>query len=265
VSNPGVIPWKIHRFGLLVTGKGERQFLDRLFRSLCERMASTGRGGCEFRTLAKIEQLRPRTSTKYRLTVPGQKQKIPTRDEDFSLKARGFLQGGGDFVILIDDLEVDHRANAGAVYDRYREAFDRIIPESMRTRVSVHFLVNMLEAYYFANSQAINAVMGTDWKDHDGDVETIGHPKGDLKAQLENFDEIEHGRLIIQRLDVPHILSNPETCASLRTLFGWCWRALGLQPSEYYQLEKGRFFDVTMPQIDKLPAIMSILSPPPPL
>jgi len=134
----------------------------------------------------------------------------------------------------------------------------------MRWLVSVHFLVNMLEAYYFAHAQAINDVMGASWTDYGGDVETIGHPKGELKKHLDTFDEIEHGQQIVQRLDVPHILSRPETCASLRTLYGWCWRALGLPPSEDYQLEKGRYFEITLPQIAHLPPIICILSPPPP-
>src|SRR5690242_7976208 len=98
------VPWKVYRFGLLVTGKGERRFLDRLFRSLCERMAKTGRGVCEFRILAKIEQLTPRTSAKRRVTMPGKRVRIPTRDEDAALEALSFLRQGGDFVLLIDDL-----------------------------------------------------------------------------------------------------------------------------------------------------------------
>ena len=125
----------------------------------------------------------------------------------------------------------------------------------MRWRVSVHFLVNMLEAYYFADASAINAVMGTDWTDHPGDVEMIGHPKNELKNQLKSFDEIEHGEQIVRRLDVPHVLSRPETCASLRTLFGWCWRALGMPPGEDYQLEHGVYFCTTQPQIDQLPPV----------
>jgi hypothetical protein len=228
------VPWKLYRFGLLVTGEGERRFLDRLFRSLCDRLAQTGRGVCEFRVLAKVEQLTPRTSAKRRLTMPGQKRRIPTRDEDAALMALGFLRQGGDFVLLVDDLEGARRAQVAAVYSRYREAFDSVLPVALRCRASVHFLVNMLEAYYFADAKAINAVMGTDWTDHEGDVETIGHPKGDLKTRLGSFDEVEHGEQIMRCLDVPHILSRPETCASLRTLFGWCWRALGLPPGEDY-------------------------------
>ncbi len=152
---------------------------------------------------------------------------MPSRDEDFALRALGFFRQGGDFVLLVDDLEEAWRNQMEDVYARYREAFERVLPEPLWPRVSVHFLVNMLEAYYFAHAAAVNEVMGTDWIDHEGDVETIGHPKGELKKRLGRFDEVEHGGQIVQRLDVPHILTRPDACASLRTLFGWCWRALG--------------------------------------
>jgi hypothetical protein len=256
-SPTSALPWKLYRFGLLVTGKGESLFLDRLFRSLCERMAQTGRGVCEFRILAKVEQLTPRTSAKRPLPMPGQHKRIPTRDEDAALMALGFLRQGGDFVLLIDDLEGARRAEAAAVYSRYREAFDHVLPVPLRCRAAVHFLVNMLEAYYFADASAIKAVMGTEWTDEEGDVEAIGHPKNELKRRLGSFDEVKQGEQIMRCLDVPHVLSRPDTCASLRTLFAWCWRALGLTPGEDYQFEKGCYFDVTRAQIEQLPAVDS--------
>jgi hypothetical protein len=250
-----VVPWKHYRFGLLVTGTGESRFLDRLMRSLCDRLAQTGRGSCEFSLLAKIGQLDPRTSPRHKLHFPGQQKKLPSRDEDFALQALGFFRRGGDFVLLIDDLEGARQAQALEVYTRYRTAFDHVLPADLRGRASIHFLVNMLEAYFIAHSQAINEVMGTDWSDYQGDVETIRHPKGDLKNLLASFNEIMHGEQIVHRLDVPHILSNPDTCASLRTLFGWCWRALGLPPGDEYQLAKGKYFDLTRAQIEQLPAV----------
>lgn len=57
-----------------------------------------------------------------------------------------------------------------------------------------------------------------------------------------------HGRQILAKLDVAHVLSRPETCASLRTLFGWCWRALGWTPTDQYQLVHGSYSDVTKGQ-----------------
>ena len=126
-------------------------------------------------------------------------------------------------------------------------------PDGLSPRASVHFLVNMLEAYYFADAAAINAVLGTEMADFEGDVETIRHPKNELKRLHPGFDEIEHGGAIIESLDVPHVLSNPETCRSLRTLFGWCSRAIGREFTDVYQLANGSYFEVTRPQIDALP------------
>ena len=247
--------WKVYQFKLLVTGKGEKLFLDRLCRSICNRMAQTGRGSCAFLPPEKIGQLTPRTSTKRLQKMPGQRMRIPSRDEDAALLALGFLKQGGDFVLLIDDLEAARKASAEAVHSRYREALDHVLPVELRYRASVHFLVNMVEAYYFADAKAINAVMKTNWTDYEGDVETIDHPKRELKAKLKAFDEVEDGEKIMRCLDVPHVLSRPDTCASLRSLFGWCWRALRLPPGTDYQLEKGCYFDVTRSQIDRLPAV----------
>jgi hypothetical protein len=240
--------WKFFHFGLLVTGRGEEGFLQRLFRSLMER------GNCHFEVIRKVEQLSPRTSAKPRLKPTGAKPLLTERDEEIALCVRRHLQAGYDYVVLVDDLEGARRQEAAAVYGRYRTSFDAMLPPALRCRASVHFLVNMLEAYYFADANAINVVLGTDLSDHDGDVETIGHPKSQLKA-LGPFDEIEHGEQIMRLLDVPHVLSRPETCSSLRTLFGWCWRALGLPPGEDYQLANGCYFDVTRPQIDDLPPV----------
>ena len=111
----------------------------------------------------------------------------------------------------------------------------------------------MLEAYYFADAAAINAVLGTELADHEGDVETIRHPKNELKRLHPGFDEIQHGQAIIECLDIPHVLSNPATCRSLRTLFGWCSRAIGRDVNDVYQLANGSDFEVTRPQIDALP------------
>lgn len=250
-----VSSWKVIRFGLLVTGKGERKFIDRFFRSLCEEFASAGLGVCTFEVIAKIGQLTPRTTVRPQ-KIKNAKGRLPTRDEEAGTYAWGFLKRGGDFVILLDDLERDRRNIVSAVFIRYREAFDRVLPNTFNNRASVHFLVNMLEAYYFADAHAINSVKGTSWTDYDGDVETIDHPKNELKQQLNAFDEIQDGEKIVQILNVPHVLSNPATCASLRTLFAWCWRALRIPLSPHaYQLANGRYSDVTGGQIEMLPAI----------
>ncbi len=239
--------WSFFRIALLVTGKGEAKFLPRLFRSL------EAQGHCNFQVGRFIPQLRPRTSKKPVRTV-GKGGLVTGRDEEIGIFARGYLENGFHYVIVVDDLEHDFRDQAEAVYQRYRTALDTILgPAGLAHRASVHFLVNMLEAYYFAHADAINAVLGTNLTDHEGDVEAIRHPKNEMKKLHPGFDEIRHGRAIIELLDVPRVLSNPETCCSLRTLFAWCSRAIGRDFTEVYQLVSGRYFEATRPQIDALP------------
>jgi hypothetical protein len=240
--------WAFYRIALLVTGKGEEQFLPRLFRSL------ETEGHCTFRVERRIPQLRPITSAREKERMVGTGKLIPDRDEEIALSARRYLTGGFAYVILVDDLEHDYRDQAAAVFQRYRLALDTILnPVGWKDRSSVHFLVNMLEAYYFAHAAAINGVLGTELVDYEGDVETIRHPKNTLKSLSQGFDEIEHGRLILERLDVSHVLSNPSTCRSLRTLFGWCSKAIGREFTDVYQLRQGVYSDVTQPQIDTVP------------
>ncbi|MCI0704439.1 MAG: hypothetical protein L0241_25565 [Planctomycetia bacterium] len=188
---------------------------------------------------------------------------IPDRDEEkIGVPARRFLQGGKDrFVLLLDDLEGSRANRVADIYARYRLALDTMLGP-LGSRASVHFLANMLEAYYFAHSLAINAVLGTALTDHDGDVETIGHPKGQLKGLFKGFDEIEHGEQILKALDVGHVLSNPQTCKSLRTAFAWCWEALGLVKTDTFQLSQGLLHTVTSPQIAALSAALQ--TPPAP-
>ncbi len=180
-------------------------------------------------------------------------KQLTSRDENIGLMARNLLRGNFDYVILIDDLEHDFRDQAQDVFRRYRDALDTMLqPVGMSTRASVHFLVNMLEAYYFAYADAINEVLAIELDDYDGDVETIRHPKNELKKLSPGFDEVEHGRLILERLDVIRVLSNPATCRSLRTLFSWCSKAIGREFTDVYRLGDGSHFEVTRPQIDAL-------------
>ena len=48
---------------------------------------------------------------------------------------------------------------AQEIFDRYRSALD-VVLDTLKDRASVHFLVYMLEAYYFADIQAINDCLG---------------------------------------------------------------------------------------------------------
>ena len=129
-----------------------------------------------------------------------------------------------------------------------------MLPEDQAHRASVHFLVNMLEAYYFADARAVNAVLGIDLDDFEEDAETIRNPKGRLKSLCPGFDEREHGRLIVERLDVLHVLSRADTCCSLRTIFAWIYTAIEAPDSEIRSLLDGCNSETTKGQIDALRA-----------
>lgn len=182
----------------------------------------------------------------------GRGETIPTKDDvEIGLPARRYLATKDSFVVLVDDLEHDRTSQAEQVFQRYRDALDTMLP-AQKHRASVHFFVNMLEAYYFADAAAVNDVLGTELVDYDGDVESIRHPKGELRSLVSGFDEVRDGEKIVTKLDVPHVLSNPETCASLRTLFGWCAKAIGRDRNETYCLDGGVYNAVTREQIEHL-------------
>jgi len=232
-----------HHFGLIVTGKGERMALGHLFRSL------TVHGCCHFEVIRQIGQRSPQTSERVKLKMVNTGKLLPTKDvEEIGLPARRYLDRPEKHVIVIDDMEADRVPQAHQVFARYRTALDTILGQPERSRASVHFLVNMLEAYYFADAAAINSVLDTEVTDYETDVELIPHPKNDLKRLFRGFDETEHGVEILQRLDIPHVLSNPLTCSSLRTLFKWCWISFGSPEENRFCFQTGRLYDVTSNQ-----------------
>ena len=139
------------------------------------------------------------------------------------------------------------------VFERYRNALDAMLHPNQIPRASVHFFVTMLEAYYFADAQAVNRVLGTRIKDHEGDVEDIRHPKNELKSLYPGFHEIDHGQRIVDELRMDHVLSRKDTCAALRTMFAWICKAVGEPESETWRLLDGRRNGVTEPQIRALP------------
>ncbi|MBL9002719.1 MAG: DUF4276 family protein [Myxococcales bacterium] len=238
--------WRFVHFGLIVTGKGEREFLNRLLRSLAES------GHCTFELITQIGQLSPRMSGNHELKMVGTKRTLPSRDEELGLFARGFLdRRPSGYVLLVDDLEFDRRPKHAEVFGRYRTALDSLL-ENRAWRAAVFFLVNMLEAYYFAHAAAVNAVLGTSLVDHASDVEDIRHPKNELKKIAPGFDEVLHGRQIAAMLDVPHVLSRPETCGGLRVLFAWCSQVIGEDYGERYRLLDGCQDIVTGRQLLKL-------------
>ena len=180
--------WRFFRFGLIVTGKGEEECLPTLFRSL----EATGR--CHFRVIRRIGQRSPIQSSRRQLRMIGTGKLIPDRDaEEIGLPSRRFLSSDDRYVLLIDDLEEGRSTHIQQIFDRYRLALDTMLTENQAHRASVHFLVNMLEAYYFADAQAVNSVLGTDLVDFEGDVETIPNPKRNLKNLWRGFDEKRRG------------------------------------------------------------------------
>ena len=167
-------------FGLIVTGETEQQHLPKLFKSLMET------GICNFRVIRRVGQLGAITSAS-RLEGLGNGKKILSEDEKIGLAARKYLMTDVcHFVLLIDDLEYDRRDQAQQIFDRYRLALDTVL-NTLKHRASVHFMVNMLEAYYFANVTAINTVLGTSLSDCGDDVETIRNPKSDLRQMHPKF------------------------------------------------------------------------------
>jgi hypothetical protein len=247
-GTPAVDDWTFYKFGLLVTGKGEEKFLPAFMRSL----ASGGQ--CAFHVIRRIPQRSPITSTKKKLHMIGTGKVIPDKDvSEIGLPTRNYLDKcPNSFVILVDDLEYDRRDVHKETFERYRAVLDNVLPEGYRKRASVHFLVNMMEAYYFADADAVNTVLGTNLMDFEGDVEAIRHPKAELKKLKLGFDEVVDGWKIVERLDLDKILGNPDTCASLRTLFKWCWRARREVYSDQFQLGIGSCSPITVPQVEAL-------------
>ena len=236
-------------FGLIVTGETEEQHLPKLFKSL---MATRI---CTFEVIQRVGQLGAITSVE-RIKALGNGKDIPSIDAKIGLAARKYLMTDVcHFVLLIDDLEQNRRSHAPVVLNRYQSAFDAIL-NSLRHRASVHFLVNMLEAYYFADAQAINAVLRTSLSDYEGDVETIRNPKSDLRQMQPSFREIDDGGRILNQIDIEHVLSHPDACASLRTLFAWCVEVLAQHPNfdradfeDKYNLHNGQLSKITGTQL----------------
>jgi hypothetical protein len=249
-------PYYYFHFGLIVTGESEREHLPKLFKSLMET------GICTFRVIRFTGQRSPITSAKRKLAMVGSGKLISDKDaEEIGFPARRYLTlGQCHLVVLVDDLEHDRRAQAQQVFDRYRSIFDTVlITDEQKRRAAVHFLVNMLEAYYLADAGAINTVLGLNppLEDYQKDVETIRNPKGYIRERCPAFDEIEHGGKILDLVDVERVLSRPDTCAWLRTLFAWCVKVLEQYPdhtslslADKYCLWDGALSPVTRVQLD---------------
>ena len=244
-SGSGAGPdWRFIHFGLIVTGETEERCLPDLFRS----MAATGM--CSFSVIRRIGQRSPIRSDRRRLKMVGSGKMIPDRDViEIGLPARNYLSSETRYLLLIDDLEAGRSDDVQDIFFRYRRAFDTILTAIQSRRASVHFLVNMLEAYYLADSQAVNSVLDTEFDDYEGDVETIRNPKACMKKLHPGFDTVKDGCRIIGSLAIPHVLSRKDACASLRTLFAWVYKAIGEPDCELRQHLVGGYNDVTKGQI----------------
>ena len=239
--------WRFVKFGLFVTGEGDRKILPLLLRSLC----ASGHGTFQF--IRKIGQRSPITSQKRELRMVGSGKLIPDRDAtEIGYPARRFLRESElHFILLVDDLEHDRSRQRQEVFARYRGALDNILGED-QWRAGVFFLVNMLEAYYFADTAAVIKALGPpqvplqDWPD---DVELISHPKNKLSEIYRSFNEVTDGEKIAGFLDMEKVLGRTNTCASLRTLFAWCSRAMAEIHEDRFCLSDGIYCATTGRQL----------------
>ena len=235
------------RIHLFVTGKGEQEFIRDLLGPVVHDLSAT------VATAEFIGQFSPRkVLAGVPLKVVGTQRVVPTQlEERLSLPAAAWLRADPRcLVLVIDDLEGDRAVIAPNVFDNDRAALDKCVrDESMRRRTAVHFFVNMVEAYYFAHPEAVNRVRGTTLGAHEGDVESIRHPKNELKRISPGFDERADGARIVKALDLDVVLANPATCRSLRTLVGWCVHRLGGDFGDRWRLADGAYADLTRGQI----------------
>lgn len=169
--------------------------------------------------------------------------------------------------ILIDDLEGGERTVAVAHFEYYRRMLNDIPAVNVTARSSAHFLVNMLEAYFFHDVEATNRVIeGLELGRHDGDVEDISHPKDALKNEIKQrigqnrgYRETEDAVKIVRHLNLETVLADPDQCRSLRTLVAWCWEQIGQERTDRFQLKDGAYWEVTASQLRVCPARVEAL------
>lgn len=208
-------PWT---FGLIVTGQAEVNiapaWLNREF---------SRRAYCLFEVVRRIGQLDPITSPARVACITGTNKRIPTKDQELGLVAAGYLKNGKRrFVLVIDDLE---GTDPVPKFNRYRAALDGVLEaQGLADRASVHFFVNMVEAYFFADSRAVNGAAQRQvlTEDHPNDVESIRNPKATLRARWPQYHETEHGKVMATSMDLAHVLRKPDECCWLRALVAWC-------------------------------------------
>lgn len=224
------------RFFLIVTGKTEAGDLPTLLSPFRDT------GLCTIEVKRKIDQRSPRTSPKRTLKVLGTEKLMPSKDQEaISLPVRSWLKGNPNArVVLVDDLE---DRDPEGVFRRYREAIDLLLAPEERPRAAVHFLVKMIEAYFFAHPEAVEQALNRTIVVPPGDPEGIKHPKNELKRQLESFREIDDGAKIIAKLSLDLVLADPTTCAWLRSFAHWLHGSLARATDQsealaYFEFER---------------------------
>lgn len=246
-------PCDYFHFLLFVTGKGEREHLPKLFKELTKSKI------CTFRVVEKLGQREAITSNERKAKMVGKGQRLPSKDfECISAPARRYIQDDPCArLLLIDDLEGLDEEGARGKFQRYRRALDEGLKEHKR-RAAIHFLVRMLEAYFFADVDATNQALDIEppIPPYEEDVETtIQHPKSKLKQHFPQYKEIEDSGKVLEQLSLSTILANPDRCASLRTCVKWIVEQLMASPApeyieqlgfdEQFRLQTGQLYVVT--------------------
>ncbi len=172
--------WPFFRFALIVTGKGERAGIDRFLRAI----HADGQSTCT--VTDRVPQLIPVGEKKRaarELKMVGKGGRLEGRDEQIGLIVRSLCFRGFDYVILIDDLEKSGRNDVEKRVERYVTAGRGLIADDRPWRFSVHFLVNMMESYFFADTNPASEVLGAPVSApaEFPDVEDIPHAKSLLR------------------------------------------------------------------------------------
>ncbi len=218
-------------FGLLVTGKLEeggreggraQASLADLFRPI------RNTGLCDLKVALRFNQWVPEKKEPP-LTVrrSPEPKSLPTFKQEIALKVRGWLENGQNrFLIFIDDGERARAATIGEVFADYRSTITALLPEAQHPRVAVHFLVNMIEAYYFADPERASEALGWSIPRIGGDPEEIRNPYSDLieaagRLGKDYGKKRETGERVLARIRLEEILKNPEHCGWLRAAVRW--------------------------------------------
>ncbi|MGB1253076.1 MAG: hypothetical protein ACPG8W_20855 [Candidatus Promineifilaceae bacterium] len=241
-------------FILFVTGRGEEKHLPKMFGSIANS------GLCSFVVKEFIGQRKPITSQKRTARMVGTGKVVTDKDFAKFAPARRYISASScNRILFIDDLEESSRHEVDEKFARYRTVLNTVLGEH-KERAAVHFLVNMLEAYFFAHPDAVNIALELEppLEPYDGDVETIIHPKNRLKKIVPAYNEVDSAGSILEYLDLDEVLSEPKACAFLRTCIKWVVDELRSYPDpatfknqnfdERFHLQVGTLSQTTMSQ-----------------